>query len=306
MASLEGKPGEPRAKYVHTVEQGYHMEPSVLNNVETWANVPRIILNGPEKYRKQGTEGSPGTKIFSLVGKVKNTGLVEIPMDRTIRNLVEDIGGGPLDGKKLKAVQTGGPSGGCLPESQLHLQLDFDVLKGVGSMIGAGGIIVMDDDNCMVDVALHFIRFNASESCGKCTPCREGLNEMERVLTRITEGKAELDDLGYLEELGEWMIGGCLCALGSSAPNPVLSTLKYFRDEYEAHIKEHKCPAGVCRELTRYRVIPENCTGCGDCVAVCPTGAATGEPEKVHTIDLLLCSKCDECYKVCRFEAIDK
>ncbi len=306
MASLEGKPGEPRPKYVHTVEKGYHNEPSVLNNVETWANVPGIILDGAQKYREHGTDASPGTKIFSLVGKVRHTGLVEIPMDRSVRSLVEGIGGGAPEGKKLKAVQTGGPSGGCLPVSQLDLQLDFDVLNEAGSMMGAGGIIVMDEDTCMVDIALHFIRFNTDESCGKCTPCREGLQEMERVLTHITEGKAEMDDLGHLEELGQWMIGGCLCALGATAPHPVLSTIKYFRDEYETHIKGHKCPGGVCRELIEYSVIEANCTGCGDCVTVCPTGAVSGLPDKVHKIDMLLCTKCDECYKACKFEAIGK
>jgi len=306
MASLEGKPGEPRAKYIHTVEHGYHDEPTVLNNVETWANVPGIILDGAARFRELGTEGSPGTKIFSLVGKVVNTGLVEIPMGTTLRELVEDIGGGVPDGKKFKAVQTGGPSGGCLPEKYLDLPVDFDALKEAGSMMGSGGIIVMDEDTCMVDVARYFTRFLMSESCGKCTPCREGLQEMDRILTRITEGHGEEGDIEYLQNLGQWMVDGSLCALGSSAANPVLSTIKYFRDEYEAHIRDRKCSAGVCRNLVEYHVIAENCTGCGLCAKVCPTSAAQGQLKKVHSIDPLLCIKCAECYRVCKFNAIGR
>jgi len=306
MASLEGKPGEPRAKYIHTVEHGYHDEPTVLNNVESWGNIPGIILNGSAKFRELGTEGSPGTKIFSLVGKVRNTGLVEIPMGMTLHQLVNDIGGGVPDGKKFKAVQTGGPSGGCLPESMMDLPVDFDELTKVGSMMGSGGIIVMDEDTCMVDVARYFIRFLVSESCGKCTPCREGLHEMDRILTRITKGEGEEKDLDYLEELGAWMQSASLCALGTSAPNPVLSTIKYFRDEYMAHIRDHKCPGGVCKDLIEYHVIEDNCTGCTMCANVCPTGAASGEPKQVHAIDPVLCIKCDECYKACRFNAIGR
>jgi len=306
MASLEGLQGEPRAKYIHTVEHGYHDEPTVLNNVETWANVPGIILDGAQKFRELGTQGSPGTKIFSLVGKVKNTGLVEIPMGMTLRQLVEDIGGGVDERKTFKAVQTGGPSGGCLPESLLDLQVDFDALTEAGSMMGSGGVIVMDNDTCMVDVARYFIRFLESESCGKCTPCREGLREMDRILTRITEGRGEESDIDYLEELAEWMKSGSLCALGTTAANPVLSTLRYFRDEYEAHIRDRKCPAGVCRELVEYRVIAEKCTGCTLCAKVCPTGAATGIAKEVHSIDTMLCIKCGECYRVCKFDAIGR
>jgi NADH-quinone oxidoreductase subunit F len=306
MASLEGKPGEPRAKYIHTVEFGYRDQPTVLNNVETWANVPGIILHGSEKYRELGTEGSPGTKIFSLVGKVNNSRLVEIPMGTTLRRLVEDIGGGVPNGKKVKGVQTGGPSGGCLPESLFDLPVDFDALNEAGSMMGSGGIIVMDQDTCMVDIALYFINFLKSESCGKCTPCREGLKEMHRILERITKGEGETEDLDYLEELGEWMKNGSLCALGSSAPNPVLSTLRYFRDEYMCHIADNKCPAGVCRNLIKYYVIEENCTGCTLCAKVCPTGAASGEKKQPHSIDTILCMKCDECYKACKFSAIGK
>ncbi len=306
MASLEGKPGEPRAKYIHTVEHGYHNEPTVLNNVETWANVPGIVTQGAAKFRELGTERSPGTKIFSLVGKVKNTGLVEIPMGMTLRELVEDVGGGVPEKKKFKAVQTGGPSGGCLPESLMDLPVDFDALTGAGSMMGSGGIIVMDQDTCMVDVARYFIRFLESESCGKCTPCREGLREMDRLLTRITDGAAEIDDLDNLEEIARWMSGASLCALGTSAVNPVLSTLKYFRDEYMEHVADARCPAGVCRELVQYHVIEKNCTGCAACVKVCPTGAATGKLKEVHHIDTVLCIKCGECYRVCKFDAIGR
>lgn len=304
MASLEGKSGEPRAKYIHTVEHGYHDEPSLLNNVETYANVPGIILNGAQKYRELGTDGSPGTKIFSLVGKVTNTGLVEIPMGTTIRELVVDIGGGAPKKKKLKAVQTGGPSGGCLPESLFDLQVDFDALTGAGSMMGSGGIIVMDEDSCMVDVAKYFIRFLKSESCGKCTPCREGLNEMDRILSRITSGEGRESDLDYLEELGAWMSSASLCGLGTSAPNPVMSTLRYFRDEYLAHINDQKCPGGTCRDLLRYEIIEEMCNGCTVCIKACPGGAITGEVKKPHVIDPLICTKCGACYEVCKFDAI--
>lgn len=304
MASLEGKPGEPRAKYIHTVEHGYHNEPTLLNNVETWANVPGIILNGADAYRVLGTESSPGTKIFSLVGKVNNTGLVEIPMGIPLRHLVQDIGGGIPDRKKFKAVQTGGPSGGCLPESLLDLPVDFDALTSAGSMMGSGGLIVMDEDTCMVDVARFFIRFLMEESCGKCTPCREGLREMNRVLTGITEGNGTVEDLDYLEELGEWMKNGSLCGLGTSAPNPVLSTIGYFRDEYLAHIENHKCPGGVCRELLEFVILEDKCTGCTLCAKVCPTDAISGEKKEPHSIDTTLCIKCGSCYDACKFDAI--
>jgi NADH-quinone oxidoreductase subunit F len=306
MASLEGKVGEPRAKYIHTVEHGYHDEPTVLNNVETWANIPRIVLDGADSFRALGTEGSPGTKIFSLVGKVINTGLVEIPMGMSLRQLVEEIGGGIPDKKKFKAVQTGGPSGGCIPEEHLDLPVDFDALTGVGSMMGSGGLIVMDEDTCMVDVARFFIRFLKEESCGKCTPCREGLQEMDRVLTGITDGLGAIDDLDYLEELGQWMKDASLCGLGQTAPNPVLSTIRYFRDEYLGHIQDGKCPGGVCRELLEFVILADKCTGCGACVKVCPAGAITGELKKVHNLDSMLCIRCGACYQACRFDAIER
>jgi NADH:ubiquinone oxidoreductase subunit F (NADH-binding)/(2Fe-2S) ferredoxin/NAD-dependent dihydropyrimidine dehydrogenase PreA subunit len=306
MASLEGKQGEPRAKYIHTVEHGYHDEPTVLNNVETWANAPAIILDGASKFRELGTEGSPGTKIFSLVGKVNNTGLVEIPMGMSLRTLVEEIGGGVPKKRQLKAVQTGGPSGGCLPDRLLDLPVDFDELSKAGSMMGSGGIIVMDENTCMVDVARYFIRFLRSESCGKCTPCREGLAEMDRVLTLITEGHGTPSDLDYLDELSRWMEGASLCALGTTAANPVASTLHYFRDEYITHITECKCPGGVCRELLEYRIDSEKCTGCTACVEVCPVGATSGEKKKVHNLDAMLCIKCGACFDACNFDAIKR
>ena len=306
MASIEGKPGEPRAKYIHTVHRGIWDKPSNLNNVETWANVPLILNNGADWYASLGTEGSKGTKIFSLVGKINNTGLVEVPMGITLRQIVYDIGGGIRGGKKFKAIQTGGPSGGCLPESMLDLPVDFDELTKVGSMMGSGGMIVMDEDTCMVDVARYFLDFLKGESCGKCTPCREGIKQILNILNRICEGKGKEEDLEKLEALGNAVHDASLCALGGTAANPLLTTLKYFRDEYIAHIRDKKCPAGVCRALVTYSIDPEKCTGCMACAKQCPQGAISGEKKKPHTIDTEKCIKCGICYEVCKFGAVKR
>ncbi|RLB00628.1 MAG: NADH-quinone oxidoreductase subunit F [Deltaproteobacteria bacterium] len=304
MRSIEGKVGEPRAKYIRSVEKGLYDKPTVLNNVETWANVPVIIKNGAEWYSQFGTENSKGTKVFSLVGKVNNTGLVEVPMGITIRELVYDIGGGIPKGKKFKAVQTGGPSGGCIPESLIDLQIDFDSLTEAGSMMGSGGIIVMDEDTCMVDVAKYFISFLVEESCGKCTPCREGLRRMLEILTDITEGRGKEGDIELLEELCDVLKWGALCGLGTSAANPVLTTIRYFRDEYEAHIRDKKCPAGVCQALITYRIDPEKCTGCMVCARKCPQQCISGEKRMPHTIDTERCIRCGICKEVCPFDAV--
>ena len=304
MTSLEGRAGEPRAKYIHTVESGLWGKPSNLNNVETWANVPLIINQGADWYASIGTEGSKGTKIFSLVGKIANTGLVEVPMGITLRQIVFDIGGGIPGGKRFKAVQTGGPSGGCLPESLLDLEVDFDELTKAGSMMGSGGMIVMDEDSCMVDVAKYFLHFLTEESCGKCVPCREGICRMHEILDRITRGAGQAGDIALLEELSDVVADGSLCALGGSAPNPVLSTLRYFRDEYEAHISDKRCPAGVCKDLIVYMIDVEKCTGCAACKKKCPVEAISGEPKGPHEIDLTTCIKCGICADTCRFDAV--
>jgi len=304
MASLEGKIGEPKAKYVHMSEKGLWDSPSLLNNVKTWANVPLIINKGADWFSKIGTAGSKGTMIFSLVGNINNTGLVEVPMGITLREMIFDIGGGIPNGKKFKAVQTGGPSGGCIPEQLLDTPVDFDELTKLGSMMGSGGMIVMDEDTCMVDVAKYFVEFLKGESCGKCTPCREGINRMSEILNAITQGKGKPEDLETLEDLAGVLSAGALCALGQTAANPVMSTLKYFRDEYLAHIEQKKCPAGVCRELIQYSIDADKCQGCLRCLRACPTGAITGEKREPHILNQGLCIKCGACYDVCKFNAV--
>jgi len=304
IASVEGKMGEPRAKYVHTVERGLWNKPTNLNNVKTWANVPLIINNGAEWYAKIGTEKSKGTGIFSLVGKVNNTGLVEIPMGTPLRNIIYDIGGGILEGKKFKAVQTGGPSGGCIPERLLDLPVDFEKLTEAGSMMGSGGMIVMDENTCMVDVARYFLDFLQDESCGKCVPCREGIKRMLEIVVDITMGRGKEEDPELLQELAEMVKDFSLCALGGTAPNPVLSTLRYFRDEYEAHVRDKKCPAGICKDLIEYFILEDKCTGCGACLKLCPQQAIQGEPKKLHIIDSAKCIRCGSCQDACPYEAI--
>lgn len=306
MASLEGRVGEPRAKYIHTVESGVWGKPSLLNNVETWADVPPIILNGAEWFASMGTPGSKGTKSFSLVGKVNNTGIIEVPMGITLREIIFEIGGGIRDGKRFKAVQTGGPSGGCIPEQFLDTPVDFDELTKLGSMMGSGGMIVMDEDTCMVNVAKYFLSFLKDESCGKCTPCREGIAQMLEILTRISKGEGREGDIATLEELGALLKDASLCALGTSAPNPVLSTIKYFRDEYEAHIKEKRCPAKECPGLFRYEIDAALCKACGVCKKKCPVEAISGERKKPHVIDQSKCTNCGTCWQVCAFAAVKK
>ncbi len=306
MASLEGKPGEPRAKYVHTVEKGLWNKPTTLNNVETWANVPIIINKGANWYSRIGTEKSKGTKIFSLVGKINNTGLVEAPMGMKLHEIIYDIGGGIPDGKRFKAVQTGGPSGGCIPEKLINLPIDYEKLTEAGSMMGSGGMIVMDEENCMVDVAKYFLKFLTEESCGKCVPCREGISQMAEILENITNGKGKPGDIELLEEISTVIKDTSLCALGGTAPNPVLSTIRYFRDEYDVHIKDKKCPAGVCQALIQYSINPKKCIGCGACLKQCPQEAITGEKKQPHIIDPEKCIKCGACYDACKFDAIKR
>ncbi len=299
MNAIEGHVGEPRPKYIHTSVKGLWDKPTCLNNVETWANVPFIINKGADWYKSIGTENSKGTKIFSLVGKINNTGLVEVPMGITLREIVYDIGGGIPNGKKFKAVQTGGPSGGVLPESMLDIPVDFDQLTEAGSMMGSGGMIVMDENTCMVDTARYYTDFLAQESCGKCVPCREGLRQMLRILNNITNGEGKEGDIELLEELSEFIQEASLCALGQTAPNPVLSTIKHFRDEYEAHIKEAHCPAGVCKALISYYIDPDKCIGCGLCAKNCPTDAISQTDDKKYVIEQERCIKCGSCLSVC-------
>jgi len=303
MASLEGKVGEPHPKDVHSVVDGLWHKPTVLNNVETWANVPSIMQNGAGWFAGKGSQNSKGTKILALTGHIKNTGLVEVPMGTTLETVVFDIGGGS-PGKAVRAVQTGGPSGGCLPLDKLYLPLDFDALAEAGSMVGSGGIVVMDEDTCMVDVAKYFLTFLQDESCGKCVPCRLGIDRMLELVTGITEGNGKPEDIDLLEDLAWTVSETSLCALGKTAANPVLSTLRYFRDEYDTHIHEQKCSAGVCQALITYWVDSETCTGCGVCLKECPHDAVRGEKKQPHEIDLALCEKCGICKSSCKFDAI--
>lgn len=308
MTAIEGKVGEPRPKYIHTSEKGVWDRPSCLNNVETWANVPLIISGGAMSYASIGTEGSKGTKIFSLVGNVNNTGLVEVPMGVTLRDIVYKIGGGIPGGKKFKAVQTGGPSGGCIPEQFLDSRVDFDELARLGSMMGSGGMIVMDEGTCMVDTARYFLEFLADESCGKCTPCREGIKQMLDILTDICAGRGSEDDIELLEELSDVLRDTSLCALGGTAPNPVLTTIQYFRDEYEAHINEKRCPAYVCKDLVSYYIDPSKCKACMICLRNCPADAISGGKDTIHVVDQGKCTKCGNCLDLCpgRFNAVVK
>jgi len=308
MSAIEGRVGEPRPKYIRTSISGLRGKPSCLNNVETWANVPLIINKGADWFKSIGTEGSKGTKIFSLVGNVKNTGLVEVPMGMTLRQIIFDIGGGIRDDKEFKAVQTGGPSGGVIPEDMLDLHVDYDELYAAGSMMGSGGMIVMDKDTCMVNVAKYFLEFLSDESCGKCVPCRDGIDQLLEVLQRLTSGNALEEDLELIEDISLMMKECALCGLGQSAPNPVLSSIKYFKDEYIAHIAEKRCPGGVCKALIAYTIDKEKCIGCGKCMKVCPVAAITGEKKSPHKINNALCVKCDSCYQECpaKVQAVTK
>jgi NADH-quinone oxidoreductase subunit F len=306
IASLEGRAGEPRSKYIHMVENGLRGCPTTLNNVETWANVPHIVNKGGAWLAGIGTAGSKGTKVFSLVGKIENTGLVEVPMGISLRRIIEEIGGGPKGGKKFKAVQTGGPSGGCIPAEHLDAPVDFDELTRLGSMMGSGGMIVMDEDTCMVNVARYFFEFLKSESCGKCTPCREGLAQALHILEQITGGKGRPEHLAELEALAELLAEASLCALGKTAANPVISTLRYFRQEYEEHIERKHCPARECKGLFYYQIVPETCTGCMICRKKCPVQCISGERKQPHVIDQQACTKCGTCFEKCPFGAIVK
>ncbi len=306
MTSIEGNRGEPRPRPPFPAVKGLFESPTILNNVETWANIPRIILNGAEWFAAMGTEKSKGTKVFALGGKINHTGLVEIPMGTPLSTVIDDIGGGIPNGKKFKAVQTGGPSGGCIPAQYYDIPIDYENLASIGSIVGSGGMIVMDEDTCMVDIAKFFLQFTVDESCGKCTPCRVGTKRMLEILEKITRGEGEMEDLDRLERLAGQIKQNALCGLGQTAPNPVLSTLKYFREEYVAHIRDKKCPAGACRALTTYRIDPVRCKGCTLCARNCPADAITGQVKEPHTIDTAKCIKCGSCIEKCRFGAISK
>ena len=306
MTSIEGNRGEPRPRPPFPALKGLFQKPTILNNVETFANIPQIIVNGPEWFASMGTENSKGTKVFALGGKIHNTGLVEVPMGTTLREIVEEIGGGIPNGKKFKAAQTGGPSGGCIPAEHLDVPIDYDNLKKIGSMMGSGGLIIMDEDTCMVDIAKFFLEFTVDESCGKCTPCRIGTRRMLEILEKITKGQATMEDLDKLEELCYHLQSSSLCALGQTAPNPVLSTLRYFRDEYIAHIVDKKCPAGVCKDLLQFKIDPDKCKGCTLCARTCPADAIIGSVREVHMINPEKCLKCGACIEKCRFGAIYK
>ena len=305
MASIEGRIGEPRPRPPFPVQKGLWGKPTDINNVKTWAWIPHIINHGADWFREMGTEKSKGTTIFSIVGQIKNTGLVEVPMGISLDELINGIGGGGSNGSNLKAVQTGGPSGGCIPESLWHLPVDYDSLVEAGSIMGSGGMIVMGESTCMVDIARYFLSFTKFESCGKCTPCREGTKQMYTILDYITRGLGQEGDIEVLEELGRAIKSGSLCGLGQTAPNPVLSTIRYFRDEYEAHIMDKRCPAGVCKELITFSIIGENCPGCGVCLRACPENAISGDKSKPHVIDEILCVHCGICREVCKFDAIN-
>jgi NADH-quinone oxidoreductase subunit F len=304
MASIEGRVGEPAPKDVHTVEKGLWGRPTNLNNVETWANVPLIIRNGAAWFAAKGTEHSKGTKIFALTGRVKNTGLVEVPMGTPLRKIIYDIGGGASNGTAVKAVQTGGPSGGCLPERLFDLPVDFETLAEAGSMVGSGGMVVMDERTCMVDVAKYFLEFLQDESCGSCVPCRVGLSRMLEIVTDIAEGRGRIEQIDLLEELADTVAHTSLCGLGKTAPNPVLSALRYFRDEFSSHVEDRKCPAGVCRALITYAIDADECSGCGLCLRACPTGAIRGEKKEPHSIDPEMCTRCGICRSECQSDAI--
>lgn len=306
MTSIEGKRGEPRPRPPFPAQKGLFGKPTILNNVETYANIPRIILNGSDWFKSMGTEKSAGTKVFALGGKIKNTGLVEIPMGTTLRTVVEEIGGGIPGGKKFKAAQTGGPSGGCIPASLIDTPIDYDNLIAIGSMMGSGGLIVMDEDTCMVDIAKFFLEFTVDESCGKCAPCRIGTRRLLELLDKITTGKGTMDDIAKIEELSDFIKGNSLCGLGQTAPNPVLSTMRYFREEYEEHIKNKRCPAGVCKALLNYKIDAVKCKGCTLCSRVCPAGAISGTVKTAHVIDTAKCVKCGACVEKCKFGAISK